>query len=103
MGRTYKIKLNKESKEFYHNMFLARKLQTWVEQYKTLHALNYDDDVDWSEYSLEYLRERVKLVQRFDELCDDIRNELVYYLDSHKLVEEEYTVTKTRKVFEEIA
>ena len=71
--------------------------------FKTYPGRSVDADVDWSEYSLEYLRERVKLVQRFDELCDDIRNELVYYLDSHKLVEEEYTVTKTRKVFEEIA
>ena len=62
-----------------------------------------DQDVDWSEYSLGYLKERVKLVQRFDELCDDIRNELVFYLDSHEIVEEEYTVTKTRKVFKEIA
>ena len=62
-----------------------------------------DQDEDFEDWSLYAVRERVKMVQRFDELCDDIRNELVYYLDSHKVVEEEYTVTKTHKVFEEIA
>lgn len=61
-----------------------------------------DQNEDFSEWDLNSLKKRVRLVQRFDELCDDIRNELVYYLDSHKVVEEEYTVTKTHKVFEEI-
>lgn len=70
--------------------------------YKVYPGRSIDQDVDWPEYSLDYLKERVKLVQRFDELCDDIRNELVYYLDSHKVVEKEYKVTKTTKVFEEI-
>lgn len=61
-----------------------------------------DQDEDFEDWSLDSIRERVKMVQRFDELCDDIRNELVYYLDSHNVVEEEYSVTKTRKVFKEI-
>jgi len=44
--RTITIKLDDNTKEFYHNMFLARKLQTWIAQYKALHALGYDDDVE---------------------------------------------------------
>lgn len=74
-----------------------------ITAFKVYAGRSVDSDVDWAEYSLGYLRDRVKLVQRFDKLCDDIRNELVYYLDSHKVVEEEYTVTKTRNVFKEIA
>ena len=73
-----------------------------IRTFKVYPGRSIDADVDWSEYSLDGLRERVKLVQRFDQLCDEIRAELVYYLDSHNVIEEEYTVTKTRKVFQEI-
>lgn len=62
-----------------------------------------DQDEDFEEWSLDSIRDRVKLVQRFDELCDDIRDELCYYLDHHEFVEEEYSVTKTHKVAKEIA
>lgn len=48
--RTITVKLDNNTKEFYHNVFLARKLQTWVEQYKALHALVFDDDVEnWTD------------------------------------------------------
>lgn len=62
-----------------------------------------DQNEDFEDWDLESIRNRVKLVQRFDQLCDDIRSELIYYLDTHQMVEEEYTEVKTRKVFEEIA
>lgn len=62
-----------------------------------------DQDEDFEEWSLDSIRERVKLVQRFDKLCDDIRDELCYYLDTHEFVEEEYTITKTHKVAKELA
>ena len=60
MGRTYKIKLNAETKEFYHNMFLAKKLQTWIGQYKALHALTFDDDVEsfTDEYIIQCLSDK---------------------------------------------
>lgn len=70
---------------------------------RTYPGRSIDQDEDFSEWSLSELKERVRLVQRFDKLCDDIRGELVWFLDNHNVVEEEYTVTKTRKVFEEIA
>ena len=74
-----------------------------IRQMSVFPGRSIDQDEDFEDWSINAIRERVRLVQRFDELCDDIRNELVYYLDTHHLVEEEYTETKTRKVFEEIA
>jgi hypothetical protein len=52
---------------------------------------------DWED---DELRERVKLVQRFDKLCDDLRDEFIYYLENYDIVEEQYTVVKTRMVLE---
>ena len=37
--RTITIKLDENTKEFYHNAFLARKLQTWVEEYRALDSV----------------------------------------------------------------
>lgn len=73
-----------------------------IKEFQTYPGRSVDEDLDCEELSIRELREKVKLVCRFDQLCDDIRNELVYYLDSHEVVEEEYTVTKTRKVFKEV-
>ena len=44
--RTITVKLDDNTKDFYRNMFLARKLQRWVEMYKALHGFMFDDDVD---------------------------------------------------------
>lgn len=62
----------------------------------------YADFNDKYEWSLNRLKERVELVQAFDKLCDDIRDELIYYLETHEFVDEEYTEVKTRKVAKEI-
>ena len=74
-----------------------------ITTFKTYVGRSIDQDEDFEDWDLQSIRERVKLVQRFDKLCDDIRNELVYYLDTHKFVEEEYTVTKTHKVAREVS
>ena len=73
-----------------------------MKHFQTYPGRSIDQDLDCEELSLDELRDKVKLVCRFDKLCDDIRDELVYYLDSHEVEEEEYTVTKTRKVFKEV-
>ena len=44
--RTITVKLDDNTKDFYRNMFLARKLQRWVDMYKALHGLMFDEDVD---------------------------------------------------------
>ena len=46
MGKTMTIKLDDKTKEFYHNMFLARKLQTWCESWRLLHSIEFDDDIE---------------------------------------------------------
>ena len=61
-----------------------------------------EDFNDKDEWSMNRLKERVELVQAFDKLCDDIRDELIWYLETHDFVDEEYTEVKTRKVAKEI-
>ena len=39
MGKTYTIKLNKETKDFYRNVFLACRLQAWVQEYRALDSV----------------------------------------------------------------
>lgn len=58
---------------------------------------DFNDD-DFAEYDMEWLKERVKLVQRFDKLCSDIIDEAIYYAENYEVVDEEYTVIETRKV-----
>ncbi len=61
------------------------------------------DAQDFAEYDMDWLKERVKLVQRFDQLCSDIIAEAVYYAENYEVEDEEYTVVKTRKVLKEKA
>lgn len=60
---------------------------------------DFDED-DFAEYDLEWLKERVKLVQRFDKLCDDIIKDAIRIANEYKIVDEEYCVMETRKVLE---
>lgn len=60
------------------------------------------DAEDFAEYDMDWLKERVKLVQRFDQLCSDIIDEAIYYAENYEVVDEEYTVTKTRKVLQAV-
>ncbi len=46
MGRTITIKLDQETKDFYHNMFLARKMSNWIDEFKALHTVYFDDDIE---------------------------------------------------------
>ena len=52
-----------------------------------------EDFEDWDIYSL---KERVKLVQEFDELCDKCLAEFVWLIDNAEIEEEEYEVVETR-------
>jgi hypothetical protein len=61
----------------------------------------YEDFNNKDEWSMHRLKERVELVQAFDKLCDDIRDELIWYLKTHDFVDEEYVVKKTKKVAKE--
>ena len=77
-------------------------LQHQLYRWKTLmHSIDKDENFsDKEEWPLYRLKERVELVQKFDKLCDDIRDYLIQFLDSHEIGEEEYTAT--RKVLKEV-
>ena len=61
-----------------------------------------DEDEDFSDWSMEDLRARVRLVCDFDSLCDAVVREAAYIADHAQVEEEEVLVSKTRKylVFE---
>jgi len=60
----------------------------------------YEDFEDWE---TEDIAERVKLVQKFDQLCDDIRDLFIYYVNNVTLknVEVIHTEVKRVAVFDE--
>ena len=60
----------------------------------------YEDFKGWS---MEELRERVKLIQEFDQLCDDIVSEAIYISENYEVVEEEYFVPSIRRILKEAA
>jgi len=53
---------------------------------------------DFSDWEMGQLRERVKLVQEFDQLADDIVQEAIYIAQNYEIQDETYTVEKTRQV-----
>ena len=59
-----------------------------------------DQDTDFDDWSLDELSDRVKLVQDFDRLCDDIVDEVKHILDTSSIKEQEEikTITVTKKV-----
>lgn len=57
-----------------------------------------DQDIDFSDWSADTLKERVALVQSFDKLCDDIVSCAIQMAKNTKIEVETYSVEKTRKV-----
>lgn len=58
-----------------------------------------DDNDDFEDWSLDELRERTKLVEAFDKLCDDIRDIFIYYVENAQIE----TVTTMQPVKKTIA
>ena len=56
-----------------------------------------DMDEDFEDWSTSEIRERVKIVQEFDTLCDELLANLIYYCDNASVEEEEYYVPQKRK------
>lgn len=61
-----------------------------------------DELADPDMYPMRSLRDYVDSVLLFDMFCDSIREEFIWYLQTHDFVEEEYTVTKKRIVEKEV-
>lgn len=59
-----------------------------------------DHNTDFEDWDMDSLRERVKLVQSFDKLCDDIVDAARNLCDNYKVVEEEILVPKKVKVLQ---
>lgn len=55
---------------------------------------------DTEEWTMESLRDRVALVQAFDQVCDEIRDCFISLLEDCDVVEEIIMVPKTRKVLQ---
>lgn len=57
-----------------------------------------DDDADFEEWEMYELKERVRLVQEFDKLADDMVRTAVRLTKEYEVGKEEYFVPQTRKV-----
>lgn len=53
---------------------------------------------DFADWDIDSIRERVKLVQEFDKLCDDILAQVVYMCDNATVEEEIEYIPQTKKV-----
>lgn len=60
-----------------------------------------DQDEDFEDWSMSDLKERAKLVQEFDQLCDDILATVINMVDNYHVEEEEILVPQTRKTIKE--
>ena len=60
-----------------------------------------DQDEDFEDWPMSDLEERVKLVQEFDQLCDNILATVVDMVDNYHVEEEEILVPQTRKTIKE--
>ncbi len=61
-------------------------------------SASVDQDEEFEDWEMGKLRERVKIVTEFDQLCDDIVAEAVYLAEEYELVEEIYYIEQTKKV-----
>ena len=57
-----------------------------------------DMDEDFESWSMDELKERVKLIQEFDKLADDIVSEAIYIAENFEVEEETVYIPQTRKV-----
>lgn len=66
-------------------------------QVTTFPGRGTDCDADFEDWSMYDLRNRVRLVQEFDRLADDMVQEAVFFAQNYAVQDEEYQVTQTRK------
>jgi len=62
-----------------------------------------DMDEDFRDWGIEELRQRVKLVQEFDQLADNIISEYIHTCRNYRITQEEIFVPETIKVLEPVA
>jgi hypothetical protein len=62
-----------------------------------------DESRDFSDWPMSHLDERVRLVQAFDRACDQIRDNFIDMIHRFDVVDEHFSVVRTRKVLVESA
>lgn len=62
-----------------------------------------DQNEDFSEWDMESLRERVKQVQEFDRLCDQIVDEFVYFCRNYDVVDKDILMPKSIRTLEPVS
>lgn len=67
-------------------------------QVSTFPGRGTDDDADFSEWSIDELRERVRLVQELDQLADRMVDRAVYFAKNYTVEDEEYFISQSRKI-----
>lgn len=67
-------------------------------QVSTFPGRGADDDTDFTDWSMDELRDRVRLIQEFDRLADRIVDRAIDIARNYVVEEEEYYVPKVRKV-----
>ena len=55
----------------------------------------YEDFQDWR---IQDIKDRVKVVQKFDKMCDDLLSALLYFAKNYEIETEEYYTKHSRKV-----
>lgn len=68
----------------------------------TMPGQQVDMDEDFRDWNIEELRERVRLVEEFDRLCDDIVAEAVWMADNMEVEEQEVYIPTTQRVLKEV-
>lgn len=76
----------------------ARVNHQWMETYTTGESLGGADEADYVNWTMDDLRGEVKLVREFDKAVEAARRAFIATIESSEVVEETYTVEKTRKV-----
>ena len=59
-----------------------------------------DESRDFTEWCMDDLRDRVRLIQDFDHVCDEAVAVFVGYCDNYRVVEEDILIPKTVKALE---
>ena len=67
-------------------------------QVSTFPGRGTDDDTDFTDWSMDELKDRVRLIQDFDRLADRIVDRAIDIAKHYSIEEEEYYVPKVRKV-----
>ncbi len=67
-------------------------------QVTTFPGRGTDDDADFTDWSMDELKERVRLIQEFDRLADRMVERAIHIANNYTIEDEEYFVPKVRKV-----